>query len=138
MRQRDFSERQNRVMDGLEKWVLWPPVVICGTACFIAVYALAASCLQWLATGAFPDYDLFFLLADVKCDATGGVAKGFEGMLLCREEFTLTSLVGLNSILTAVLDLHLGFSALVVGVLALFFWMLIIELVLTVVVWLAR
>lgn len=73
----------------------------------------------WLETGAAPPRDLYWALAPVRCEATDGVARGFDGMDACRKDFLqFTDWVGLNQIFNWVADLHVGILA-AVGILLL-------------------
>lgn len=65
--------------------------------------------LVWLREGQFPPRDLYWFFAPVSCDATEGLAQGFQGMTACRPDYLhVTTWVGLDRIANWALDLHLS------------------------------
>jgi len=67
--------------------------------------------LSWLKTGVVPERDLFWATADVRCEATGYQAKGFEGMELCRPDYIhFTDWVGIDRIINYVFDIHIALT----------------------------
>lgn len=70
----------------------------------------------WLKTGVVPDRDLFWLLADTKCQATGWTAMGWTGMDACREPYWhISDWVGLNQLVNWAADIHLSIVSAVFG-----------------------
>lgn len=129
MARKRFVQPENAILNRLDNISEWVLEIIWAVAALVAVIALGAGVLTWLAEGTFPDYDLFFLLADVQCAATGGVPKGFDGMLLCREAFPITDLVGLNKILSFLFDIHLSLSVLLGAFALSIVWLFLFSLV---------
>lgn len=82
---------------------------------------LLEQALSWLKTGIVPERDLFWATANVRCEATGYKAKGFEGMELCRPDYiSFTDWVGIDRVINYIFDIHI---ALITGAgLVLFWW----------------
>lgn len=77
--------------------------------------------ISWLKTGTIPERDLFWATADVRCAATGGQARGWDGMELCRpDSIHFTDWVGVNQVLNYAFDIHIAVVTFV-G-LAVFWW----------------
>lgn len=63
----------------------------------------------WLRTGTVPSRDLYWATAPVRCEATRGLARGFDGMSLCRPDYIqFSEWVGLDQILNYIFDIHIG------------------------------
>lgn len=83
--------------------------------------------LSWLKTGIIPERDLFWATADVRCEATGYQAKGFEGMEICRPDYIhFTDWVGIDRIINYAFDIHIALTT--SACLAFFWWGLFVLL----------
>ncbi|WP_041768278.1 hypothetical protein [Pseudovibrio sp. FO-BEG1] len=86
-------------------------VVFAVSFIFLPIFDQAVS---WLKTGTIPDRDLFWFTANVSCAATGGYARGWEGMDLCRpDSIYFTDWVGVNTILNYAFDVHIAIVAVI-------------------------
>lgn len=118
-----MTEPSKRVEDILLWVTLVPFVALWGCVALGTAIPLTRLIHEWLVHGVVHEYDLYWYMADMSCAATGFIQRGFEGMTLCREEFDLTQLVGLNKILKFIFDIPVFFLTPVVGGLLLWAYM---------------
>lgn len=93
-------------------------ILFAGLIIFIGV---SQQLMAWLKEGVWVERDLLWALADVRCEETGWKSKGFEGMVICREDYvTWVDWVGVNKIINWFLDLHISISLGAIIVVALY------------------